>query len=226
MSTLEINPKSKIAKTPCKHCPWKKSSAAGGKNIPNFSMDMMRNLANTAPPRGSHEADFRPIFACHDSKKDKEYGCAGYAARDGLDNLSLRFMVSLRNINLREIIANAEQHDLYDNFYEMLDAFEKAQNPLTEFDHIVILFNYSKNKDYCALTNHIEKHAMEFEVITLVACLRVIELSETFVFQFYDRLVPLVNAIEDKKHDFDLKTTYLAEMLKHLMEAQNDAYQN
>lgn len=215
--SMEINTKTQITKTPCKHCPWKKSSKAGGKNIPNFNVDMMRDLANTAPPKGSHDTDFRPIFACHDSKEGEEYGCAGYAARDGLDNLSLRFLVSAKDINLSEIITNAEKHELYDNFHDMLDEYEKAAEPIKQFDHIQAMLNHANNKNYCALTRYIERYAPQFEPITIATSLRAIDLSEEFVAQFHSRLRPLLKVIEQEQNHFDLKTVFHLETLKNLM---------
>ncbi|OEE38272.1 hypothetical protein A1QO_02525 [Vibrio genomosp. F10 str. ZF-129] len=117
-----------IANKPCKNCPWKKSSAAGGKDIANFDMGMMRNLSSTSPARGRTNDDFRNLFACHESLESKEYVCAGYAARDGIHNIRLRLYALQHNFSLQTVVQNAEKHELYDNFYQMLDAYEQANS--------------------------------------------------------------------------------------------------
>nr|CAH7226211.1 hypothetical protein VCHA53O474_240088 [Vibrio chagasii] len=125
---VKQNPKQRkyFAPKPCKACPWKRSSKVGGADIPNFDMDMMRNLAGTAPERGKSDDDFRKIFACHDSKEGGECACAGYVARDGQHNISLRLLASKTNTPIQPIIERAEQEDLYNNFHEMFDDYEAA----------------------------------------------------------------------------------------------------
>jgi hypothetical protein len=120
-----------FATKPCKHCPWKRSSKAGGEDIPNFDIELMRGLAITAPPeRREHgdKDDFRKIFACHDSREGKECACAGYVARDGRFNLSLRLLAIQSSTNLRPIIEESEKYELYDNFHEMLFDYEQAHD--------------------------------------------------------------------------------------------------
>ncbi|MCY9872968.1 DUF6283 family protein [Vibrio barjaei] len=117
-------------KQPCKHCPWKKSSVKGGFNIPNFNMSLMYSLENTAPKKDCSPEeldDFRKIFACHDSKEGNESACAGYVARDGQHNLNVRFLAATQKVNLQDIIDASEQHELYDNFHDMLADYESAR---------------------------------------------------------------------------------------------------
>lgn len=119
-----------FAPKPCKNCPWKRSSRAGGFDIPNFSLELMKGLAKTTYPRDAHEYDrdgFRSIFACHDSKPGKECACAGYVARDGIHNINVRLLAVKSNANLMEITERANEDDLYDNFYEMLDDYVRAR---------------------------------------------------------------------------------------------------
>ncbi|MYM61609.1 hypothetical protein GTG28_20625 [Vibrio sp. OCN044] len=116
-----------FAPKPCKHCPWKRSSKVGGGDIPNFSLSLMRNLASTAKGGAVHDRDqFRKIFACHDSKEGSECACAGYVARDGLHNLNVRLLAIQNDVDLTSIIREAEKHELYDSFEEMLSDYEAA----------------------------------------------------------------------------------------------------
>ncbi|WP_318515693.1 DUF6283 family protein [Photobacterium leiognathi] len=119
--------KNKFCKTPCKQCPWKKSSKVGGSDIPNFDIELMRNLVNTCPPANvdiSQRDDFRKLFACHESPEGKEKVCAGYVARDGQFNLNLRLLAAMSKTNVLAIVENAEKHELYDNFHDMLTDYE------------------------------------------------------------------------------------------------------
>lgn len=112
------------AEKPCKQCPWVRDSDVGGASIPNFDIELMRNLANTCPPKGTDEDGFRNVMACHDSKDGKEYVCAGYVSVHGLRNINFRLMVSMNNINVGKVLDNCEEFDLYDNFHEMLEDYE------------------------------------------------------------------------------------------------------
>ncbi len=118
-----------FVKKPCKNCPWKRSSKAGGEDIPNFSIEMMRDLKKTTFEADCHpnERDaLRPVFACHDTKEGKEATCAGYVARDGKHNITVRFLAASDNVDLRPIIEAAEENELYNDFHEMLEDYEKA----------------------------------------------------------------------------------------------------
>lgn len=113
------------ADKPCPSCPWRRSSTVGGADIPGFSIVDMRKLANTAPPRGTTHDGFRTIMACHHSRPGREYACAGYIARHGESNINVRLM-AFAGADLNKVIANCAGIDLFDNFHEMLDAYEAA----------------------------------------------------------------------------------------------------
>lgn len=179
-----------IAKKPCKNCPWKRSSKAGGGNIPHFDIEMMRNLANTAPERGSQDGGLRQLFACHESEEGKPYVCAGYVARDGIHNVNLKLMAMRHEIPLQPIIDNAEKHELFDNFYEMLDEYEAHYQPksYTEKEHIMALLGFQKAHNYCALTKHIEKHYQDFSTTVLQVSLNLLPDQDDFFEKFSERM--------------------------------------
>ena len=112
---------SRCADKPCPTCPWRKSSAKGGGEIPNFSIELMRNLANTAAPHGSDVTWPRNVFACHSSKQGSEYACAGYVAQEGGTNVNL-----MLGIDVDQIKDNCSGIDLYENFHVMLADYELA----------------------------------------------------------------------------------------------------
>lgn len=121
------------AEKPCPTCPWRKDADPTGANIPGFSLAMMQGLASTVPPRGSDEDGLYGVMACHHSPNDNRYACAGYIARHGWQNINVRLMVAHKQIDLRKVIARSEGIELYETFWEMLDATEAAlQTPTTD----------------------------------------------------------------------------------------------
>lgn len=115
------------ADKPCPTCPWRKSSTVGGEDIPGFSIEMMRNLATTVPPRGSKDDGFYQVMACHHSSEDHRYTCAGYLAQEGERNINVRLMASQGQIDMVKVRKNCEGLDLYPDFFSMLDDYEAAQ---------------------------------------------------------------------------------------------------
>lgn len=113
---------SSCADKPCPTCPWRKASATGGGEIPNFSIELMRQLANTVAPQGSDISWPRRVFACHSSKEGREYACAGYVAQEGATNVNLMML----GIDVHQIKENCSGIDLYENFHEMLADYEGA----------------------------------------------------------------------------------------------------
>lgn len=116
----------KCPKKPCPNCPWRKSTLAGGAEIPGFEIERMRNLQNTVPPRGSDKDGFRKIMACHKSTDDRTFACAGYAIQAGDSNLNFRLLAMENNIDMGKLRGSVKPDELYDNFYEMLDVYEDA----------------------------------------------------------------------------------------------------
>ncbi|WP_390241083.1 DUF6283 family protein [Vibrio sp. R78045] len=206
-----------IASKPCKNCPWKRKSKAGGENIPHFDIEMMRNLANTAPERGSQDGGLRQLFACHESEEDNPYVCAGYVARDGTHNVNLRLMAMRHEIPLQPIIDNAEKHDLYSNFHEMLDDYEKHYQPqsYTEKEHIVALLGFQKAHNYCALTKHIQKHYQDFSTTVLQVSLNLLPDQDDFFEKFSERLsgyFRVVNGLVERGFLTDHQLQVIAKM--------------
>lgn len=112
------------ADKPCPTCPWRKSSAVGGGDIQGFEIEKMRNLTNTVPPKGSNQDGFYTVMACHHSEPGKEYACAGYLARHGEQNIEVRLLNAMGEINLQKVMDNCEGIELYDTFHEMLEDYE------------------------------------------------------------------------------------------------------
>lgn len=108
--------------TPCATCPWRKSSTAGGFDIPGFDIDLMRGLRSTVGPGDA----FRTIMACHGSACGAETPCAGYVAVEGYSNLAVRVAAIEGRIDLPAVWAACDPLDLWGSFDEMLAAYEAA----------------------------------------------------------------------------------------------------
>lgn len=104
----------------CATCPWRVAEPAGGRRIPNFSIDKMRNLACTV---GDGD-DWRVIFACHGSPEGAEWPCAGYLAVEGMTNLAVRLAILEGRIDWDQVLADTATVDLWPSFADMLAAYE------------------------------------------------------------------------------------------------------
>lgn len=107
---------------PCKACPWVRSSKVGGSDIPNFSIEQVRDLQKTCGDKDG----FRNIMACHDSSADKPFGCAGYMVVEGDKNLNVRIMAIRGEIPLNDIYEKNKGVEFYASFGEMLTDYENA----------------------------------------------------------------------------------------------------
>lgn len=107
---------------PCPSCPWRKSSTAGGSDIPRFDLEKMRALRSTV---GTGD-DFRTVMACHYSTEDGEYPCAGYVYRHGYENINVRIMMLDGRLDHTAVEEACADLDLWSDFHSMLTAYEEA----------------------------------------------------------------------------------------------------
>lgn len=110
---------------PCATCPWRKSSTAGGTDIPGFRLELMQELRCTVGPRQGEDG-WRHIMACHYSPEGSERPCIGYVAQEGLDNIWVRILAATGRIDLGGILTACADLDLWPSFREMLAAYEAA----------------------------------------------------------------------------------------------------
>lgn len=100
---------------PCKSCPWRKEAVAG--DIPNFVLELAEGLADTCkdePQLGDH------IFACHLSKPEEEFACAGWLARYGWDSLTVRLLMIDGRIKPEELEIGENWPELHETYDEMM----------------------------------------------------------------------------------------------------------
>lgn len=109
---------------PCVTCPWRKSSTAGGADIPGFNLELMRGLRVTV----GHGDAFRPIMACHYSPCGEEKVCVGYVAKEGWRNLAVRMLALRGELDIGAVVDICAELDLWNSFEEMLEAYEEASS--------------------------------------------------------------------------------------------------
>jgi Family of unknown function (DUF6283) len=112
---------------PCSTCPWRKSSTLGGYDIPGFDLEKMRGLSCTVSGPGEREDAFRVIMACHGCEEGSEGICRGYAYVEGWTNINVRLMSAQGRLDMAAIDTACEGLDLWDSFWEMLEAYEEAR---------------------------------------------------------------------------------------------------
>jgi hypothetical protein len=112
---------------PCSTCPWRKSSTLGGYDIPGFGLELMRGLSCTVSPRGTRTDEFRTIMACHGSPEGADQICRGYVYVEGWTNLSVRIMAMRGEIDMDAIEHACADIELWDNFHDMLEAYEEER---------------------------------------------------------------------------------------------------
>ena len=99
----------------------------GGYDIPGFGLELMRGLSNTVSRPGRREDAFRPIMACHGSPEGADQICRGYVYVEGWTNLSVRIMAMRGEIDMHAIEHACADIELWDDFHEMLDAYEEER---------------------------------------------------------------------------------------------------
>jgi hypothetical protein len=93
-------------KTPCKECPWKRSSPIGA-----FPAEAYRISAKTAYDMAGSS------FACHMAGVEAPTTCAGFLLRGADHNMDVRFALMRGRIDLRKVSDGG--HELYDSYREM-----------------------------------------------------------------------------------------------------------
>ncbi|WP_408580788.1 DUF6283 family protein [Burkholderia cepacia] len=105
---------------PCASCPWRTSARA--EDIPNFSMDLAEQLAATCPDsRGMGPNYGARVFACHQSKIDDEFACAGWLAKVGHRHPEIRLAVTRGQLEPSALAPGNGWPALHDNYADVLE---------------------------------------------------------------------------------------------------------
>jgi hypothetical protein len=104
---------------PCRACPWRKDTHA--RDIPNFSLELAENLANTSPDASGMGPDFgAPLFACHDSREGSEIACAGWMAQVGAAHPGVRLMAMQGRIDESALQPEVGWPELHESFADVI----------------------------------------------------------------------------------------------------------
>ena len=115
MSSCRINKLS----TPCASCPWRADATAA--DIPNFDLGLAERLAATCPDeRGMGPDFFAGIFACHQSRIDEEFACAGWLAMVGHAHPRVRMAVGDGKVDIDALEPGKDWPPLHETYGEVL----------------------------------------------------------------------------------------------------------
>jgi len=100
---------------PCASCPWRVDQHAD--DIPNFRLDLAEGLTSTIT--GELGA---PIFACHQSKEQREVPCVGWLWVYGYDSIAIRLRMLRGEMTQDELVPDPsiELHATFDEFIAKL----------------------------------------------------------------------------------------------------------
>jgi Family of unknown function (DUF6283) len=97
---------------PCPTCPWRVGQHAD--EIPGFRLGLAEELkATTSDQFGA------PIFACHQSKLEKEVICVGWLWRYGWDSIAIRLKLMRGDMTPYELEPDLEI-ELHETWEEMM----------------------------------------------------------------------------------------------------------
>lgn len=112
-------------RTPCPSCPWRVDQDA--QSIPNFSLDLAEDLANTSPDARGFGPDFgSPHFACHQSREGDEFACAGWLASVGGAHPGVRMAVFAGTIPMEALAPGDDWPALHESFVEVIEKLRET----------------------------------------------------------------------------------------------------
>jgi hypothetical protein len=113
---------------PCASCPWRRTSTAA--DIPNFSLELAEGLSSCSPDSRNIGPEWNAkLFACHQSKPDAEFLCAGWLATVGHRHPQVRFEVFSKRLDEATLSPGTDWPELHANWPE---ALEKLRSTLPE----------------------------------------------------------------------------------------------
>lgn len=114
----------RMKREPCPTCPWRVDKHAD--TIPGFSLEMAENLVTTCS--GELGA---PMFACHQSKPDKEIVCLGWLVNYGWDSLTVRLNLAAEKLTPEDLERGEDWPELHDTFEEVIEKLREDMDATT-----------------------------------------------------------------------------------------------
>lgn len=110
-----------MVRQPCPSCPWRVDQAAT--DIPGFDLELAEHLAGTS------DGEFgSPIFACHQSREDEEFACAGWLAVEGYHSIAVRLMVMGGRLDAEALMPGEEWPALHQSFDELIEKLRETDD--------------------------------------------------------------------------------------------------
>ncbi len=104
---------------PCPSCPWRVDQTAAA--IPNFSLELAENLANTCPDDRGMGPEFGAAqFACHQSR-EAEVVCAGWLAVVGMCHPGVRMQLLTGTLSIEALSPGEDWPPLHESFAEVIE---------------------------------------------------------------------------------------------------------
>lgn len=128
---MSDGPRFPHVREPCRACPWRADAHAA--DIPGFAIELAEALAATCPDaRGMGPHVGAPMFACHQSKEQHPFACAGWLAVAGHAHPGVRLAVRAGRLSDAALAASPGWPTLHASFDEMIsklryDSHEEAQ---------------------------------------------------------------------------------------------------
>lgn len=109
-----------MIRPPCISCPWRKEATAD--DIPNFKLELAEGLVHCQSGRLG-----APIFACHLSKVDQEFPCAGWLVAHGRESIAVRLQIIQNMLDPEALKPGENWPELHANYDEMMDKLRGEQ---------------------------------------------------------------------------------------------------
>lgn len=112
---------------PCPSCPWRTDRSA--KDIPNFDLQLARNLVATCPDVKGHGPAFgSPMFACHQTETGLERPCAGWLGTVGHRHPNVRLAVLSGQVGEEALSPLADWPPLHNSYADVLHKLETSSD--------------------------------------------------------------------------------------------------
>lgn len=112
-------------KQPCASCPWRVDAAAS--HIPQFDIQLAERLARCCPDeRGVGPDHDASLFACHLSKPEHPFACAGWLAQVGRAHVGVRLAVMAGRISVEQLDPQPGWPELHSTYPEVLQKLRRT----------------------------------------------------------------------------------------------------
>jgi hypothetical protein len=114
---------------PCVACPWRVDAHA--QDIPNFKLALAESLADTCPDSSGQGPSFGSlVFACHQSRPNEEFHCAGWLAAMGVNHPNIRLSVATGKLDVEVLSPGEDWPELHTSFEDFITKLRRDSDAL------------------------------------------------------------------------------------------------